>query len=849
MDYIKTFESFNFSIESLSKLNEAEIDSVFQDAFKNVLGGAKITDTPSAEIKKNLQTKLSGIKNSYKASLKEYIKDKYDQAWYESILNIVSAPGQGFISITGTKSEGTEAVKAREEAKAKFGSTSGSKTMVEENPVVAAFIKNVALVGLPDGVELKEGMNTKNVKPNVDSLADMLYSVSEETASKLFEAATSGLNNLSDISFEFETLEPKIKKNQDALNNYRKELEALSKSNKANDWNKMIEMYCIINTLRAQQCALIAAKSEYEFLTSTYKQTFVGSIQGYAQALFEIGFFILSTYISVSTINSLGKTAFVSELKDTISGAMPTIIPGFQSAMNEIMNKYVNPVTSNPIFMGAVVAGYTLLKGSEIQKELEFEQKEKFLLLALDQFVPLISAVNVSLATCETTSKTIMEKFNSKEWASETIFGDFVNASEDEKEEFIKRLKANLKTKFFASTLAEIKSEQGPISVAVNSMEVSTEIRSALTPDAIFNSPIRGEGGLYNFASALGLEGDWMKKIEDIFDSVEDPLVEDMEDVLVSEDIYTKYINKENPTHAALGGLIFIAQSMAIIKTPSDYMLPVLKFPPVPKVNIQSVKHSAQVQPIEMPTIPVPIDLTEPEVESCGVFVSIVDDKEKIYKSRIGMLYFEKGSPIIDTKEGTSGIDGFSQLLQDYKFNFVVVGNADVSGPQEKKRKGGFIGNRQLSEMRASSFFQSIKKIGDELYSILGCGKMYARNFTNYINKDFSTSKIAELEGTNKTDEKFKKSMADDRRIEIIIFPENVNFKTFANDDPLISKVCKKPYSEQDDDKLIRIKNGKWFISKEAESEFGMIFPKRQGKSTNESGRTYVMSFDSFLND
>jgi hypothetical protein len=379
-------------------------------------------------------------------------------------------------------------------------------------------------------------------------------------------------------------------------------------------------------------------------------------------------------------------------------------------------------------------------------------------------------------------------------------------------------------------------------------MEVSTEIRTALTPDAIFNSPIRGEGGLYNFASTLGLEGDWMKKIEDIFDSVEDPLVEDMEDALVSENIYTKYINKENPTHAALGGLVFIAQSMAIIKTPSDYMIPVLKFPPISKVNIQSVKHSAQVQPLEMPTIPVPIDLTEPEVESCGVFVSIVDDKEKIYKSRIGMLYFEKGSPIIDTKEGTSGIDGFSQLLQDYKFNFVVVGNADVSGPQEQKRKGGFIGNRMLSELRANSFFQSVKKFGDELYSILGCGKMYARNLTKYINKDFSTSKIAELEGTSKTDDKFKKSMANDRRIEVIIFPENVDFKTFANDDPLISKVCKKPYSEQDDDKLIRIKNGKWFISKEAESKFGMIFPKRQSKA-NESGRTYVMSFDSFLND
>ena len=114
MDYIKTFESFNFSIENLSKLNEETLDAAFKESFKGILGGSKLTDKPSEEIKKNLQTKLSGIKDNYKSSLKEYIKDKYDPAWYESILNIVSAPGQGFISLVGAKTEGTAAMKARE---------------------------------------------------------------------------------------------------------------------------------------------------------------------------------------------------------------------------------------------------------------------------------------------------------------------------------------------------------------------------------------------------------------------------------------------------------------------------------------------------------------------------------------------------------------------------------------------------------------------------------------------------------------------------------------------------------------------------------------------------------------
>ena len=65
---------------------------------------------------------------------------------------------------------------------------------------------------------------------------------------------------------------------------------------------------------------------------------------------------------------------------------------------------------------------------------------------------------------------------------------------------------------------------------------------------------------------------------------------------------------------------------------------------------------------------------------------------------------------------------------------------------------------------------------------------------------------------------------------------------------PLIEKVCKKPFSDKDDDKLIRMRGGNWFIDKTAESKYGLFFPKRGEKATNESNRTYVMSFDYFLN-
>ena len=44
------------------------------------------------------------------------------------------------------------------------------------------------------------------------------------------------------------------------------------------------------------------------------------------------------------------------------------------------------------------------------------------------------------------------------------------------------------------------------------------------------------------------------------------------------------------------------------------------------------------------------------------------------------------------------------------------------------------------------------------------------------------------------------------------------------------------------------MRGGNWFIDKTAESKYGLFFPKRGEKATNESNRTYVMSFDYFLN-
>lgn len=859
MKYVQKFNSFNkYTLDGLAKLNEAEVDAAFQDAFGAVLGGGKLTTKSADDIKKDLQEKLSSVKEGYKSSLKEYLKEKYDKDWFSSILEMAVSPGSGLLKTVGATGGQTAMMKAREDAIAKSKEKPAEgKSMAEDNPVGAAVLKNIALVGLPKGVELKEGMKT-DIEPNKDSLADMLYETSMETASKLFAAATDGLKDLSVINFEFEKVGEKIKLNEENLKKYREEIKKLEENNVRKDWNKMLEMYCLVNVLRAQQCALMAAQEEYEFLTGSFETTFVGKVGPYLQALVEAAFTVLATIISVNFINQVGKSAFVSGIKEAVSNAAPTIIKDFQQGVNEIMNSYVNPVTKHPLFMGAVIAAYTIFRGGQLAKELKFEDKEKYMMLALEQFIPVISAVNVSLATCDSAFNQIKGLINDPAWGEEeNAMGQILDMDEDQREDYMEAQRENRAIELYNRTLGEIQGEKSPILIAVKAMEIKNEIKSSLTPDAIFNSAIRGSNGFFSIMDSVGLGGDWMKSIDDIFDSIEKPMTEDFEELFDDNDIYTKYINKENPTHAALGGLIFIAQSNVILENPSLFFEAVKMSPKdkvdIPKVEIQKSEGiETKVELIELKPIAPILEVDEDAggPDSCGVYVSIVDKDKKIYKSKIGMMYFKSGQAILDKEKSTTGIDGFSGLLQDYELDFVVLGNADITGPDTQKKKGGFIGNVALSQQRANQFVAVIKKAGDEQTRVEGCGKMYARNFTDYMKKDLNTGALAKALNVKKEDKDFQDKLANDRRMEIIIFPKGDSFTKYANDDALIEDVCKKQVGKDDAKLILKYKNEpNWFISDKAK-ELGLDFKKRgekkEGKA-NEDNRRYIMSISQFM--
>lgn len=834
-------------MESLAKLNEGELNAEFLGSLNSMLD-AKVTDKDTASLKADLAKALEGIQDKYKSSLKEYLKKQYDKNWFSSILDIAVSPGSGLLNATGLSGDKTAMVKAREEAAEKAKEGGDEKPKEGGDLLAGATLKAVALLALPTGKKLEAGMDT-NIEPSTDNLVETLYQSSMELASKLFAGAIAGLNDLKDINFDFQNLEQNIKANQLVIDNAREEMKKLGKSKKDKDWVKMIEMLCVINCVRSQQAALLAAKAEYEFLTGSFKKTFIGKIEGYVQALVEAAVAVFAAIICAKFISALGKTEFITDLKTAVAKEAPTIIQGFQKEVNSIMAE-INPVTKNPVFLGAVMAAYVIFQGGRLQEKLDFEEKEKYMILALEQFIPCITAVNSTLAVVASTFDATVETINDPNWgASASAYVDAYEAMpEDKREDWLDDIKDNSAAKLYTSVMAAVEASDSPMNTAIKNMQVGDDVKASLSPSTILNSPERGGGGF--MFSIIG--ADWMKGIEDIFDPLESPLTF-VEETFDDENIYTKYINKENPTHAAIGGLIFLTQTQSILSTPWHYMPPIKKKLEIAKVEMPELKIIVDVPKVEIKELPpvLEIDTEAGGAESCGVYVSIVDKDKKIYKSKIGMMYFKSGMGVLDKDSDNTGVDGFQGLLDDYEFDFMVIGNADVTGPDNQKRKDGFIGNIALSAQRANAFTRELTKKDDVKVETEGSGKKYARYYTDYMKKDIGTSALAKALKVKKDDKAFQEDLAKDRRMEIVIFPKGDDtFSKFSKDDKLKEEVCKKKIKEGDDRLILKYKTEKnWFISKDAE-KLGLVFKKRgekkeEGKA-NESVR-YIMSLSDFM--
>jgi hypothetical protein len=845
-------------MEGLASLNEAEVSAAVQDAMELMLD-AKVTSKDTASIKKDLEAKLQQVQDQYKGSLKEYLKKQYDKTWFSSILDLAVAPGSGLLNATGLSGDKTAMVKAREEAAEKAKEGGDEKPKEGADLLAGATLKAVALLALPTGKKLEVGMDTK-IEPSTDNLVDTIYQSSMEVASKLFASATSGLKDLSDINFDFETVGDKISKNQEAIDLAREELETLEDSDKDRDWNKMIELYMMVNCLRAQQTALTAAKSEYEFLTGSFEQTFVGKAEGYVKALVEAAVAIFAAIICAKFISALGKTDFIADVKKAVADTAPTIIEGFQKKVNEVMAE-INPLTRNPLFLGAVIAAYTIFQGGRLAEKLAFEQKEKYMILALEQFVPCITAVNSALAICNSTFKMLKDTINSESWSkAKTVYeAMYLELDDDGKKKHIEKIKDQTGKKIYYQVIADVEAADSPMNLAIQNMQVSQAIKDTLSPSIIRSSLERGKNGFSSFFSSIGIGADWMKDIVNIFALIEKPITDNFEDEFISNDVYTAYVTKENPTHAALGGMIFISQINAILKDPSSYTLPTGKYEPPKPIEMAVVRPPLEIAAPKIEPLPPIIDTTEPGIESCGVYVTIIDKDKKIYKNLLGRMFFETGGYAITDGEGTdklSGLDIFKQLLNDFEFDYLVMGNADVTGPQDQQKGKRFVGNKTLSLQRAQTFLSAAKGPDGTQADALGYGKLFAKNYTKYIDSKLGTNQIAKKEGIGKDKMKdFKKELANDRRMEIIIIPKDGTFSKIVGDAGLHEKVCK---SGEGDLKMILKYQGddKRFFSKSRTEQVGLKFPERksekkeEGKKeegkANESIR-YIMSLNDFM--
>jgi hypothetical protein len=584
MKYIKTFESWKIDYI----INESELEKEIVDSFDKILSGFK-TNKPIETLKSELKTKLDSIQGEYKNKLREYISDKFDDSWFNELVNTLIKPASSLIS-----SSEKNAIQSQRE-------TIANENGKVSNPHIYAFAVSLARGSSND----QSTIDPAKMKLNKDKLVELLFQSSFDVATKLFESATSGLDNLSLLNFSFDDIDSKIKENEKKLEELKQTISGLEKNDNKDDRFKLIEYYTYINLIRTQQIALLAASQEYEFLTGSLKKSWFNYATPYMEAALEIGCLVSGATAIFTLINSIGNTAIWNGLEKIFADAFPTIIPNFQQSMNNIMNNTINPITSSVYFISAAAIAFIYARGSELANEKDFEDREKYLIIALEQFIPTLSAVSSTLAYTEAYKMKLKDWYETglKNWWERESWQEIINKPESEKREWVEIQEEYMAEELTKDTLFYLSGSNSPIVDVVNMMEVSNSTKLTLTYNKILESDVRGKTAFYSGVKSLfGVSFDFIKNLDDIFDTMESKVSN-----LLEEDIrsyYESIFNKENPVMACLGGLVFLAQNKAIMINPGKFYPPIEKWS---KTEIQSIQKVNIGVDIISPDINIPV--------------------------------------------------------------------------------------------------------------------------------------------------------------------------------------------------------------------------------------------------
>lgn len=590
MKYIKTFESWKYN-----NLFESELNKEVLDSFGKILSDFK-ANKPTDSIKNELKTKLQSIQGEYKNKLREYISDKFDDNWFNGLINSLIKPTASILG--GSNKNQIEAQR---------------ETIVEDNGKVKNPHIYSFAVSLAQGSAKTQNSDPSTLKLDKDKLVELLFQSSFDVASNLFESATAGLDNLTLLNFTFEDIDAKVKANEKKLEELKETISDLENSNDISDRFKLIEYYTYINLIRTQQIALLAASQEYEFLTGSLKKSWFNYATPYMQSALEIGCLVTGATAVFSVINAIGKTALWNGLEKIFADAFPTVIPNFQQSVNNIMNNKINPITSSIYFISAASIAFIYARGTELANEKEFEDKEKYLIIALEQFIPTLSAVSSTLAYTEAYKEKLKEWYNTglQEWWARDSWQNIIKKKGEEKEEWIKIQEKYMAEELTKDTLFYLSGADSPIVDIVNMMEVSNSTKLTLTYNRIISSDVRGKTTFYEGVKSLfGTSFDFIKNLDDIFDTMESKISNRLEEDIRS--YYESIFNKENPTMACLGGLVFLAQNKSIMANPAKFYPPIEKWTKEDITTIEKVNTNVEIPSPEI-TIPNPQNPKEKE--------------------------------------------------------------------------------------------------------------------------------------------------------------------------------------------------------------------------------------------
>lgn len=470
-----------------------------------------------------------------------------------------------------------------------------------------------------------------------------------------------------------------------------------------------------------------------------------------------------------------------------------TIIPGFRDEI-KALGDTISKLAETPVGLALSGVASIIVVGNQISKILDDDDKEYYQKIGVNSFIPIFKTLPVYNSLIEDSRlrvETYLSDLKNNQGKIDEIRNLIVQKG---KTEVVERFKAKFIEDFPRLFSESLQKKLAAVQEVVNyDYPVIHKKVFKIDYGNIDESILKGASKLADNWTGIS----WFNRYKDPNESIQ-KIALDIEKTLDLE----SFTNKEDPYVSLLGSLVYLSIIDVCISMPELVLV---------QGTVSPVKIEKMVLPYKLIQIPefrvpsLPLSLVrvkksislEESGELCGVYISMVNKKGELIKTKFADVTFGTGKSIIKKPENFS--NRFLALLKSYYgVKLIVTGNADVTGIEGKEK--GERGNIPLSGRRAQSIMSLVKDLngsGEFIdvvkdVKIYGKGAEYSRAYTEYLDKGMGTGKlISKLAGKDKAKAtQIKKELTNDRRVEIYISFNDQDYQSKSTDQGFIKEYC-----------------------------------------------------------